>query len=161
FRQVVPDLGRCGRRNLVAKDRGLQRLELDSGLDPELFVQGTPRSPIGGQRVRLALRPVQREHQLTPEDLAVRMLANETLQLTGTRGPLPEGELGLYPPLYASEAPLLEAIRLGSEHTVVAQLAERPVPPEPESLARPIGCDPRPSPRECRLGLPDQPFEAP
>jgi hypothetical protein len=57
-------LGRGIERRVLLQDRALEPPQLPARLEPELARQLTPRHPVGLQRLGLARRAVEREHQL-------------------------------------------------------------------------------------------------
>ena len=75
-----------GERVVLAEDRLLELLEAGARLDPELVEQGGARRPVRVERLGLAARAVEREHQLGAERLAQRVLGDERLQLPDELG---------------------------------------------------------------------------
>jgi hypothetical protein len=63
----------------VTKDGSFQLVQARAGLDPELLAEGPPRLPIRLERLGLAITPIERDHQLGAQPLAVRMLGDEIL----------------------------------------------------------------------------------
>jgi hypothetical protein len=87
-------------RRVLHEDRSLDALELYARLEAELVDQELPRPAIDIEALGLSSAPVQREHELRTEALAVRMLENKRLQL-GDEPELPaERELGVDARLY-------------------------------------------------------------
>ncbi len=128
-------LGRDGERVVLAEDRLLELLEAGAGLDPELVEEGRARRPVRVERLGLATRAVEREHQLRSERLAQRMLGDERLQLRHELGRAAGGEVGLDPLLDRRDVLLLEPGCLERELAV----AERIAAPETQRLAQQLG----------------------
>ena len=82
---------------ILLQDRSLERLERRGRVDAELLDQGAPRLLVGLERLGLPARPVQREHQLTAQPLAQRVLRDETLELAHELRVAAEREVGLDP----------------------------------------------------------------
>src|SRR5439155_70847 len=93
-------LARRGRRGRVAEpelgplheDAALELAQLVAGLDAELVDERSAGVPVALERVGLAARAVQREHQLRAESLVQRVLGDETLQLADELGVAAEVE---------------------------------------------------------------------
>ena len=95
--------------------------------------------PIGGERSQgLALPPrlVQREHQLTREPFAPRMLTDQTLQLGYDVATATGGEVGVDPVLHRGDPQLGEPGDLGLGERVVGELLVGVPAPERERLAQ-------------------------
>ena len=69
---------------VLGEYRPLELSETFSRLDPELLHQRPASILVGLQRVRLAIRAVEGEHQLRPKPLSVRMVADQRLELYTT-----------------------------------------------------------------------------
>ena len=70
-----------GERRVLAQDRALQLAQPRARLEPELLHEPGARVAIDRQRLLLAPRAVEREHQLAAQLLAQRMLARERVEL--------------------------------------------------------------------------------
>ena len=57
-------------RLVLAEDRGLELAQLRAGVDAELLDQRLARGAVGGERVGLPARAVEREHELRARALA-------------------------------------------------------------------------------------------
>ena len=68
--------------------------------------RGAARRLVGGQRLGLPARPVEREHELRPRPFAVWLLGDERLELRDQRGVPAEREVGV-DPLFQGVEPLL------------------------------------------------------
>src|SRR5581483_8517513 len=73
--------GRGVESRILTENRGLQLLQLPSGLDPDLLDQQPSSVQILLERVSLTPGPVERQHQVRTQPLAVGILANKGLQL--------------------------------------------------------------------------------
>ena len=74
-------------------------LERRRGLDAEFILQMTARIPEGGQRVGLAVGPVQRQHEQTAQPLPQWMLGYEIPQLRDQVAMIAERQVKLDAPL--------------------------------------------------------------
>ena len=83
-----------------------------------------------------ACRPaaVEREHQLTAQPLAQRVLADERLELAGDLGVPSAGEVGLDPRAEAAEAQIVEPRDLGLGEALVGDVGQRRPAPELERV---------------------------
>ena len=112
-------------------------LQLLAGLDPELLVQRRPGPVVRGERVGLAVRAIQRQHQVLPQPLADRVgswtrrleLVDELRQTRRAGGRRRSA-------LERVEATLLEPLGVDPERGTGHQLAERPPAPERECLGQ-------------------------
>ena len=120
---------------ILLQDRSLERLERRGRVDAELLDQRAPRLLVGLERLGLSARPVQREHQLTAQPLAQRVLRDETLELADELRMAAEREIGLDPLLERREAKLLEADDRGLGELLVGEVRQRRAAPERERLA--------------------------
>ena len=66
-------------RVVLAQDRGLELAELRAGIDAELLDESLARGAVGGERIGLAARAVEREHELRAGALAQRLGLDERL----------------------------------------------------------------------------------
>jgi hypothetical protein len=82
-------------RGVLCEDRLLELAQLPPRLDPQLFDERAPRFTEALQRVRLATRPVEREHVLRAQALAQRVLAHEPLELGYQLDVTTETEVGV------------------------------------------------------------------
>jgi hypothetical protein len=87
----------------LGEDRSFESLKLAARLEPKLVDQPTPSEPIALERVGLATRSVEREHQLTDQRLARGMLVDERLELADQLSVLAERELGVDPGLNSGQ----------------------------------------------------------
>ena len=134
-------------RLVLAEDRGLELAELGARIDAELLDERLARGAVGGERVGLPSRAVEREHELRARALAQRLGSDERLELRDELGVAAERKIGLDPLLERDRAELLEPRDLGLGERLVEEVGERRAAPERERLAeRTLGRrrDPRP-----------------
>ena len=133
-------------RRVLVEHGPLERPELGPRLDPEVLDRRLARRPVGGERVGLAAGPVEREHLLGPEPLAVRMVGGERIELRHERRVAPELEVGVDPLLERGEPELLEAQPRRDPERLTVELRERRAAPQRECLVeqgRPLTHVPR------------------
>ena len=65
----------------MAKDSPLDLAQVGARVQPQLVGEEAAEVLVGGERVRLAARPVQRHHQLRAQPLLERVLTDERGQL--------------------------------------------------------------------------------
>ncbi len=131
---------RAARQALVlAEDRLLQLPQLGAGLQAELVEERLARGAVRLQRVRLAPRAVEREHQQSAEPFPERVLDDQRLELTEHLVVAAEPELGLDPVLGRREPQLVEPRDLALDERVVAEIRERLPTPERQRLLQELG----------------------
>jgi hypothetical protein len=124
----------AARRRLVAEDRGVQALEQRARLDAELLHEHGAARAVDLERLGLAARAVEREHQLAAKPLPQRMLPDERLELADELGVPAERELRLGVLLDEREPELLEPRDLRLRERLVRELGERLAAPGRERL---------------------------
>ena len=143
-------------RRVLLEDRVLELLEAGARLEPQLVRQHAPRAAVGLERLSLARRAVQRQHQLAPQPLAQRVLGHQRLELTDEPRMAPRGQLGVHARLEGLEPQLLDAGDLGLRERLIGEVAERRAAPQIQRLTqlarRPLGVG--------HARLADQAFEA-
>ena len=93
----------CGRRRvdvqrrILLEDRALELAQRLAGLDPQLLDQRAACALVHGERVGLAARAVEREHQLPAQPLAQRVLRDQPLELGDELRMTAEREVGVDP----------------------------------------------------------------
>ena len=112
------------------EDPPLQLAELLARLEPELLDERRARIAIRLERLRLAARAIQRQHQLTREALAQRMRPDRRRELTDEVGVPAVGELALEPTFQGGQAQLLEARDLALGEVLEREVGERRAAPE-------------------------------
>ena len=139
--------GCCRRRRalrrgwkLLAQDRLLELLERRARIDAELLDERAARVPVDVQRLCLAARTVEREHQLGTEALAERVGGDELLQLSHDVRVPAEGKIGLDPALERGQAQLLEPRDRRLRERLVGEVGKRWPAPEREGLTQRLGC---------------------
>ena len=153
-----PHSASCGRRPIAARvGRGaelecrilheyllLQLAKRQARLEPEPLDQQRPRLRVDRERVSLAPRAVESEHQLPAKAFVQRMRPNQAIQFANEPGMPPQREVALDPLLERREAQLLEPARLGEQKSVAGSVRERVSAPQRKcllqsgrSLARP------------------------
>ena len=156
--------GRRRRRQLeggiLAQDPPLQLLQRLSRLDTELVDERAPRVLVDVERLRLAPRPVERQHQLGAQSLAQRVLGDERLELAGEAAVTSERQVGLDPVLERREVQLLESHdgRLGER--LVREVGKSRAAPEAQRLAKTACCAPGITRRGSSSSVRDESLEA-
>jgi hypothetical protein len=116
---------------------------------------------LSGQRFGLAAVAVQRQHELSPQPLAQRVLLHRRLEVRDeTRVPA-EGELGLHAELDSRHAKFLQARDRDLREARVPQVRERGPSPQRKRRAQPAGRTRRVTPFERALAVFKQALEAP
>ena len=110
---------------VLREDRVLERAQLGTGLDPDLFDQGAAGAAVGLECVGLATAAVEREHQLRAQVLAKRLLGDGGLQLRDQVGVAAKRQLRLDACLEGDPAPLLQPRDLRLSEVLVRQVRER------------------------------------
>ena len=121
-------------RGVLNEDRPLQLLQRRSRLEPELVGQECAGLPIDVEPLRLTTRPVQGEHELGSEALAVGMLRAQGVQLGNERKVTAESELRVDTGLGGCEAQLVEPIRFDPHERLELEIGQRA--PLPQGLRR-------------------------
>ena len=127
-----------GKPRLVAENLRLETLELWAGLDPELVDEAGACILVHLQGLCLPARTIQREHQLSPERLAKRVVADECLELADDVAVAPELEVGVDSLPMDDEPQLFESPDLRLREVVKRELGERRPAPERERLLKAV-----------------------
>jgi hypothetical protein len=93
----------AGDLRVVVEDLPLEALQLLARLDPDL-VERRAQAAVHVERLALPPRAVEREHELRPQALAMRMRGDQRLQLAGHLGVTSELEVGVDSDLECGEA---------------------------------------------------------
>ena len=121
---------------IAGQDRPLQPLQVRAGLQSQLLDQQPVALPVHLQRLGLASRAVQGQHQPLPQPLPQRMACDQGGQLPHQAGVAAEGQLDLGEVLDGGQPLLLQAGRLGlGEHRVDPGQGR----PPPQLQAGPVG----------------------
>ena len=105
-----------------------------AGFDAELADQPLAGLLVGRQRLGLATRPVQRQHQQLPEALVERVLLHQPPQLDHQLGVLTQPQPRVHQRLQRLHALLVQGRDLGLHGPVQLQVAKRPPPPQRRGL---------------------------
>ena len=145
-------------RLVLTEDRCFELAQVGPWIDAELLDERLPRGAVGGERVGLPARAVERKHELCARTLSQGLRGDERFQLGDELGVPPEREVGLDPLLERDRAELLEPRDLRLRERLVEEVGERGTAPERERLAQsalgrdgisafergaPILCEPR------------------
>ena len=128
--------GECG---ILVEHLPFECLQLGAGLDPEALDERLAGGAVRGERVGLPPRPVEREHLLRAEALAVRVLHHERVQLVDQVGVASERQIRVDPILERSQALLLELGPGGGAERRSVELGQRRAAPERERLVQCVG----------------------
>ena len=115
----------------MVEDGSLEADEVGPGVETEL---GGATTPVAEhvERVRLASRSIERQHQLRAKSLAPRVCGDERLELCDEASMTPQLEQGLDPVLLRLESPLGEPLDLRLGEVVEGEVGERGAAPECE-----------------------------
>ena len=144
----------------MGEDATLEVAQLGPGLDGELRDQRLTSAPVGVERLRLAARAIEREHQLSPEALAQRLGRDEAFELADELRSAPRGELRLDAVLHRVQAQAFEPSGLGLDERLESDVAQGLAAPEPECSTEPLGGAPGIATLERVTALGRQPLEA-
>ena len=122
-------------RGILLEDPALERPELGRRLEAEL-VERVSGLAVGGERVGLAARPVEREHPLRLQPLAVRMGGRERVELACERAVASRVEVGVDSRLQRGQARFLEPRHLRLGERLEGEVGERLATPERERAVR-------------------------
>ena len=103
-----PVRSRCG---IVLQDRLLKPLELLARFEPKLLRQLAAGGSVGVERLGLARRPVERQHQLVAQALPEWMSGDQALELASKPRVATTSEVGVDPLLGRRPAPAPRAWR--------------------------------------------------
>ncbi len=117
--------GRRRERGVLREDRALELAQVLARLDPELADQGGAGVAIGLQRIGLTARPVQRDHQLAAEALAVRVLGDQRVEPADRLLVSAQRQLGLDQPLERRDAQIGEASGVGGDERLMCDVGQR------------------------------------
>jgi hypothetical protein len=123
-------------RAVLAKHGQLELLELVRGLDAELLVEPVAELAVGGQRLGLAPRAVEGDHELAAQPLAQGLAHHEPVELGHELGVVAQDEVGVDALLEAGEATLLQVPGDVLAPQVVDELVDRHRPIGVEQQAR-------------------------
>ena len=124
---------RCECR-VLREDRLLELAQPLARLDAELLDQRPARVLVGLQRVGLAVRAVEGQHQLRPQALPVGVLGDQRLQLPDHLGVAAERQLGLDQLLERRDAQVVEPGDLALRERLVGEIRQRRAAPQRQRL---------------------------
>ena len=113
----------------MQEDRLLEALKSLARVEAELVAQCRARFLHHGERVRLATRPVQGEHQQLSQPLAQRVVPDERLQLGDRLTVSTDREVGLQTMLERDEAQRFQPKDLVVREGLVAEVRQRRAAP--------------------------------
>jgi hypothetical protein len=116
----------------------LEPLQGLAGLDSELVHQVVPRLLVGLEGVCLAVGPVEREHLLGAQALAVRLAQDERVELADELRVAAELEVGV-DPLLDRRGPLFFELRAFRAGDRLVEVGERRAAPQAQSLPQKLG----------------------
>ena len=127
---------RCGERRVVEQDAPVERLRRSGRLDAQLVVEAGAQLVVGGERVGLPSRRVQRLHQRDRRPLPRRVAEHQPLQLRYRLGRPAERDQCLGAVLDRARAQLGQPGGRGPGEVVVGELGERVAPPRASAASR-------------------------
>ena len=107
--------------------------QLLAGLDPLLLDEDPSDPSVRGQRLRLSTAPVEGDHQLGPQPLAVRVERHQSLEVRHDLRMAAEGQVDVHPELDGLQPSLVEPRALSGGERLVDEVGEGLTPPEVES----------------------------
>ena len=127
---------RAEQRRIALEDPLLQLDQRLARLQPELGGEQPARPLIGLERIRLAPRAVQSQHQLTPQPLLERMLGDEPLELCHQLARRAGLEVGVEPQQDRLQALLLQRPAPLRDAPLGGHVAQRLAAEQPQRLAQ-------------------------
>ena len=121
---------------VLLEDRLLEPPQRLAGLEPELVGQLLTGGAVDVQRLGLAARAVERQHELAAQTLAQRVRRDQRLQLADQVGMPAAGQLGVDALLERRQPQLLEPQDLRLRERLVGEVGERRAPPQGQRLAQ-------------------------
>src|SRR5262249_56767325 len=131
--------GRKIKARILVEDPLVEIAQRATRLDAELLDERAPRLLVGGERLALTPRTVQREHQLRVQPLAERIPVHQRLELAYEIVVPTEHEVGFDSLLYRNESPLLQTGDLCPRERLEGDVGERRAPPQRKRLAQEPG----------------------
>ena len=120
----------------MAENRELKVTKRRCRFDAQVAVELRARVRVDVQGVALPAASVQREHQLAPKALPVRVLGDQRLELGHQRGVPSAGEVGVDSSLEGPEPKLVQACDLGLCERLVREVGQRRAAPERECVGQ-------------------------
>ena len=128
-----------GKSGILVEHLPFECLQLGAGLDSEALDERLARGAVRGERIGLPPRPVEREHLLRSEALAVRVLHHERVQLVDQVGVAAERQIRIDSIFERSQALLLELGPGSDTERRSVELGQRRATPERERLVQCLG----------------------
>ncbi|HET7044980.1 MAG TPA: hypothetical protein VFI37_09040 [Gaiellaceae bacterium] len=128
----------------MAQNARLKLAQPGRRLEAELLDEEPASLRVHCERIRLASRAVEREHQVLAQALPHRALRDQSLEIGDERHVVACGKLRLEPLLERREAQLLEPHDLALREALVRDVLERRPAPECECVPERCGRLPRP-----------------
>jgi hypothetical protein len=141
----------------VHEDGPLQPPQVLARLEAEIRSQGSTSVPVSRERVSLAAAAVKREHELTPQALALGVFQNERPKLAYESLVPAEGEVGFDPVFDRHESQLFQAFDRGLGERLICEVREGRPAPQAQRQTQPFG---RLGSRACSQGAAAFPDEA-
>jgi hypothetical protein len=126
----------CPQVRFLAHDLSGKTLELFPGLEAEVVVQGAARSLVHVERLRLATRAVEGDHELRHDALAVRALLEEPSELAHELCMASGGQIRVDTDLEHPRAELFEALGLCTAVEAKRNAGKHRAAPETQCLLR-------------------------
>ena len=123
----------------MLQDRLLKPLQLLARLEPKLLRQLAAGGSVGVERLGLARRPVERQHQLVAQALPEWMRGDQALELAHELRVATTGQVGVDPLLQRRPAQLLEPGDLVLDEGFVGEVGQRGAAPQRERPAQQVG----------------------
>jgi hypothetical protein len=140
-------------RRVLSEHAALELLQGSARLQTELVAKPGDAPLIGGERIGLSTRSIEREHELLQQVLAEGMLGTETFDLRHDLPVAAERQVGVDPCLVRVQDALLKESHLRHSPRLELQIGERRTPHKAECLAEQGG-------RLLRVGCSRLPHEA-
>ena len=120
---------------ILRQDRSLELAKRRRWLDAELLDQLVSCQAVDAERLGLSGRPIQREHQLSPEAFTEWMFGDQSFKLSDELRMASERQFGSDPLLERGQSDLLEPLHRERDR-LVSEVGERRTAPEVERLGK-------------------------
>jgi len=120
----------------VVQDCLLQTLQLRAGLEAQVIRERSAGLGEDVERLALAARAVERQHQLRSQPFPQRMLPHQRTQLGRELGMAAQSEVGIDARADRVEPAVLEVCDRLARERLVLEVGQRTAAPEVESLAQ-------------------------
>jgi hypothetical protein len=129
--------GRHVEGGIVSENCTLEVLQLVPGFEPQLLVEQAAAVVVCRERLGLASRAIESDHQLATKTLAERMFRNEGLELADDVGMSARHEISFDPAVETRKPYLAETRDLGLREALIRELRKGRSSPQPERLVEP------------------------